>query len=198
MSAPLTIKNLIRPGQPTEEPTVVISVSELSEADLVAFAEAPSPKHEQKPLDRLRQRHHTLARLIATGGLTDGQACVIAGFSQARLSIIKNDPSFKELVRFYEDEHAREMRSFSAQLAGVGIEALEEIQTRLEESPEAISTQTLLDIVTKVADRTGHGPSTTSKQEVNVTVGLADRLKAARQKAMEASLIDVTPKTVNE
>lgn len=198
MSAPLTMQNLLRPGPPAEVPLVVIGVAELTQADLQAFAAADMPAHVHKPLERLRARHHALAKLIATGGLTDTQVCIIAGFSTSRLSLLRNDQSFKELVEFYKDEVAAEYRTYHAQLAGVAEEATAELHRRLEEAPESIGSSLLLDIVTKTADRIGHGPSSKTTQEVNITVGLADKMRAARERAQQASLIDITPAKADE
>jgi hypothetical protein len=54
------------------------------------------------------------------------------------------------------------------------------LQERLEETPEDISTQTLIEITKANADRTGHGVRTTN---VNVNVNLASRLENARRRA---------------
>lgn len=192
--AALTIAALMKPGAPSkEEPLAVFGATELTMADLRLFADAPPPAHEIPPLKRLRERHHALARLSATGGLTDGQICAIVGFDQSRFSILKNDPSFAELIEFYRDEVRAEYKNLHSQLAGVAGEAAEELQRRLEEEPEKISTSTLLDVVVKMADRTGHGPTSSTKAEVNINIGLADRMRAAREQARAASLIDVTP-----
>ncbi len=53
---------------------------------------------------------------------------------------------------------------------------------RLEDTPEAIAIDALLDITKLGADRTGFGPASRTTN-VHVHVGLADRLKTARERA---------------
>jgi hypothetical protein len=64
--------------------------------------------------------------------------------------------------------------------------AIEEAFHRLENEPEKVPFSLLKDLIQLGADRTGHGPSTT--QNVNVNVGLADRMAAA-QKRLEAARV---------
>lgn len=168
----------------------------LTLADLERLRAEGPQKETQTPLKRLSERHHALARLLASG-TRPGAASIITGINNAYISILQNDPSFKELIEFYRNEVNDEYRGMHAQLAGLGEDALEELRRRVEEEPDKIPFKTLLEVVTNVADRTGHGPSSSSKQEVNVTIGLADRLAAARKAAnvaIEAQARDVTPK----
>src|SRR5690606_37701461 len=107
-----------------------------------------------------------------------------------------NDPTFMELVDFYSREVEAEYRGMHSQMAGLGIDAIDELRRRVEEEPEKIGFSSLLDVVTKIADRTGHGPSSTTKQEVNVTIGLAEKMKAARAAARAASQIDAVARDI--
>jgi hypothetical protein len=60
----------------------------------------------------------------------------------------------------------------------------------MEDRPDELSDATILQIIQVGADRTGHGPS--QKSEVNIKVGLAERLSSARHRAELAK--DITPK----
>jgi hypothetical protein len=75
-------------------------------------------------------------------------------------------------------------------LAQVASTALDIIQDRLEddETVDKMSVAQLLEVVKTAADRSGNGPSTT--QQVNVTVGIADRLEAARKRMLQSKLIE--------
>lgn len=144
------------------------------------------------PLKRLSDRHHSLARAIASG-MKPGEAGIVYGYSASRVSILCADPSFKELVRFYSEKKDVEFAEMHERLAGLSVDALEELRQRLEENPEEFSNGLLLDMVTKLADRTGHGPSSTSTQ-VNVNMNLAGRLQAARERVAKVREIDGTAK----
>lgn len=177
----------------------------LTQADLVLLQEVPketSVNGAIAPLKRLRERHHALARLLASGGTTMAEASIITGIGISQISILKNDPSFKELVLFYQNEVRDEYRTMHAQLAGLGEDAVAELRRRVEDDPESIGFTSLLDLVTKIADRTGHGPTSSTKAqvEVNVQVDLAAKMKEARMKAraaIEGSARDITPEASN-
>jgi hypothetical protein len=177
----------------------------LTRADLQIIAEVPKgyAGEVQSPLQRLKERHHALARLLASGDVTDGQAGILTGYNQPTISILRNDPAFIELLDFYRNEVNVEFRSFQAKLARLGGDSIDELQRRVEDKPEELGAAFLLDIVTKVADRTGNGPtsSTTNKTEVNVTLDLSARMKQARESArlaIEGVARDVTPKVAAE
>lgn len=131
------------------------------------------------PLAKLRDRHHTLARLIA-GGASDQHCVAVTGYVGSRISILKSDPAFQELVAFYRAQVDEKYFDMHEQIAGLSADALLELRERLEEDAESFSINQLLEIMTKGADRVGFGPS--SKTEVNVNVGIADRMDAARNR----------------
>lgn len=154
------------------------------------FAQTNSAKTIE-PLKSLTERHHTLARLLATGTEPLAAATVV-GYTPARVSVLKSDPAFKELVEFYKDQVDAEYVDMHAQIAGMSQDALVEIRNRMEDDPEAFSTSQLLELFKAGADRSGHGPSTT--QNNNVNVNIADRLSIARKRASQAAqVIDITP-----
>lgn len=136
----------------------------------------------------LRERHHFLARLIAEGK-KPAEAASLARYSSSRVSILCADPAFMELVEHYRGVLAHEFVDFNKQLAQLGVDAAVLLQERMEDTPDEVSTSALMQLVTISADRTGHGPS--QKTEVNIRVGLADRLAQARLRTNQ--LRDVTP-----
>jgi hypothetical protein len=155
-------------------------VRELVEADLAALAVEKGSS--TSPIKRLSERHHALARAIASG-MGEGEAAIVCGYSISRVSILKSDPAFRELVAFYVDEKDKAFRSVQDKLAGIASDALDELQTRIEDEPEKLTVTQLLSIVTMGTDRTGNGPSST--QNVNHNVGLASRMDAARARLAE-------------
>lgn len=159
-------------------------VRPLTEADIAMLGTEMGAK--PPALKRLSDRHHALARALASG-MSESDAALIVGISGSRVSILKADPTFQELVRFYRSGVQEQFRDLHARLAGLSMDAADELQERLEETPESISTGQLMDIVKLGADRTGHGPSST---QVNVNVNLAERLRAARERVERARTIE--------
>jgi len=142
-------------------------------------------------LQRLRSRHHALAKALAQG-MRPGIAAATYGYSASRVSILAGDPAFRELVEHYRKEADFDYARMQERLTGIAVEAMDEIERRLEEAPEKIKTKELKELVELGTDRTGHGPR--SQQDVNVNVGFADRLREARKrieaKAIEGPILD--------
>lgn len=186
----LDLAALTRPGR---KPSAVGGsvVRELKPEDFVLLAQDRAV--EAQPLKRLSERHHALARALASG-MKEGEAAAMLGLSNSRVSILKASPAFKELMALYRENADAAFVETTARLAGLTQDAVLELQTRLEDEPESISIGQLVEIVKMAADRSGHGP--TSKQEVSVTHDLAARLESARKRSLEArqmQVIDVTP-----
>lgn len=156
-----------------------------------------------KPLKKLRQRHHALAKALADG-VPAGEAGLLCGYTASHVSILQSDPSFKDLVKFYAASKREVYLDLHAKLASLGEDAVDELSERLEEAPEDISVGQLLEISKMSLDRSGHGPQ--SSTSVNVNVGLGDKLEAGRQRALaakaqalkEARMIDITPEADDE
>lgn len=152
------------------------------------------------PITRLRERHHTVARLIAEGRKAV-EVAAITGMTQSRISILQSDPTFKELVIFYRGEVEARYVEMHDTLAGLSIDAAVKLREKLEASDEEggdqLSIAQLIELTKLGADRTGHGPS--SSTTVNVNVGLASRLEEARKRVAERrKMIDVTPQEAAE
>lgn len=159
----------------------------LTEEDLRLLSEEKGSK--PAPLQRLRERHHALARNLA-GGMRPEAAAAICGLSVSRVSILQGDPAFKDLVLFYRSEVEAQYAQVHEQLAGASLDALVILRERMEDTPDKIKTETLMEVVKMGADRTGYGP--TSKTDVNVNVNLASRLEEAR-KRVAARTIELVP-----
>lgn len=151
---------------------------DLTPTDLEALSEEKGSK--PSAVKRISDRHHALARNLA-GGMTERDAAVICGLSLSRVSILKSDPAFIELLDFYREGVTEVYRDMHEKLSGIASTALDELNERLEESPEKVTTGQLLDIVKMGADRTGHGPQTTATN-LNVNVDIATKLEAARKR----------------
>lgn len=154
-------------------------------------------------IKKLREKHHSLARMLVSG-MSVGDAGVITGYSPSRVSILQADPSFKELLRFYSDKAKERHFDLAGAIADLGTDTLEIIGDRLEEDPDQFTVAQLTDLTKMALDRSGFGPST--KAEVSVKVGMADRFEAARKRVEErkqalvidATAIEVTPEEAEE
>lgn len=164
---------------------------ELDEGDLQRLEEPRGAT--PTPIKKLRERHHALARLLA-GGTPPGEAAIICGYSASRVSILMSDPAFSELVAHYRETTAERYYDAHAAMAALHVDAVEVLRERLEEAPEEFTIGQLIEAGKFSADRTGFGPST--KSEVNVKVGLADRLNQARERV--SRMRDVTPKEIDD
>ena len=165
---------------------------ELDEFDLDEFGKEQGIK--APAIGALRERHHALARLIAEGK-KPGEAAIISRYSPSRVSILLGDPAFQELVEHYKGEVDAQFVDFQKKLAELGVDAAVVLQERLEDGEQAkeFSNAALMQLVSISADRTGHGPS--QKSEVNVKIGLADRITAAKERV---AMRDVTPREIED
>lgn len=161
---------------------------ELEPADLLVPATEIT---KAPPVKELRDRHHALARVLATG-TKEGEASLVTGYSLSRISILKADPQFRELVEFYRESATEVVADFRQRMAMVGITATEVLSERLEDNPDEIGTGLLTDIVKTMADRTGHAPAKGPSAQVSIHVELQDRMQRARERlaAFQPKVID--------
>lgn len=138
---------------------------------------------------RLSSRHHRLARMLAEG-FSPGEAAIATGYVSSRVSILQDDPSFKELVSFYRAKVEEQFVGLQGRLADLAETAAGMLQERLEDGSD-VDTDELMKIIALGADRTGHGPSSTQKH--NVVFDFGSRLDAARTrlKQIEGVAVEV-------
>lgn len=171
-------------GKIARAPTVT-NVRALTRDDLALVVEK-RPLSESRAggniLQRLRDPHHRVARLIASG-LKLTEVAELTGRSYAGLHLLNRDPAFNELVATYrgkvnaawereQDEYAqlatRNMLKAEAQIA----EKLE----AAEENNETLPTRDLIAISRDAADRFGYGKRQTN---LNVNADFASLLEKA-------------------
>lgn len=152
--------------------TLATHVRDLGQADLAALASAPRASGVPQSLQRVRASHHALARCLATG-MSAHQAGLVTGYSPSRISILLSDPAFRGLLDEYTADAKSIVADMAERMSNISLDALDELQQRLEESPESFSTPMLLDVVKAFADRTGHGPG--QRLDVALSATLIDR-----------------------
>lgn len=169
----------LRPGRKAK-PLEVNFLREVEERDLLEVVTAEAGI-QAKPIAALRQSHHQLARLLATGKMSETEIASITGYSLSRISILKSDPTFQETLSYYRAMEAEQYETATAdmkvRLAALGFDAIETLHERLLDSPDTFDLKRLQEIVELVSDRTGYGKQSTVNQ--NVQHGLSPATLAA-------------------
>jgi hypothetical protein len=160
---------------------------ELTEVDLSAPCAESETRAPQ--LERLKTKHHQIARLIADG-LSDSQVCAAVGVTPAWLSTLKADALFAQLVANYRDQVEARYLNTHEYLAVIAQKSAAELIERLEETPQEFDLDTLQKLIAMAADRTGHAPQTKSAN-VQVTMNIGERLALAQQRLIEGSAKEV-------
>ena len=156
------------------------SAAVLAIRELLVDEHLPKKEVSATPvLQRLRHRHHLLARLIAQG-TKDGDVAAISGYDPSRISVLKSDPAFKELIAHYKTQVDEVFISVHERLLTLGLSSIDEMTDRIEANPEAFSTQDLMELIKLSADRIGAGPS--KNVTVSGTIGVMTPAMITRMK----------------
>lgn len=178
-------------GKIARDPTV-LNVRALTRDDLMVLREdrGPTERSGAGIVQRLRDPHHRVARLFASGLRMD-EIVARSGYSHSRVNTLKNDPAFKELVDKYRgkvnEAFEREQDTFM-QLATQNMVVAERmIAEKLEEHDENGTlppVRELIAISRDAADRFGYGKRQTN---LNVNADFAAMLEAARKRSAGAN-----------
>ena len=136
--------------------------------------------------DRLRARHHQLARYIAEGKAIR-EAAFIVGYAPQTVSSYMSDPAFRELVDYYKAQVNHEYLDMHHKLGSLAATAVDILHERLEERPAAFTNNELRQIINDACDRSvapSKGAAAGSGVSINVRFVKADP---------QPPVIDVTP-----
>lgn len=168
----------------TEKPEIG-PVRELTRPELAHLVEKRPPTVVQT----LRDSHHRMARAVASG-LTNAEVAALCGCSANRVSILRSDPSFRELVAhkraMIDVEWAAEADPVIDHLRTNALKAQAMLSDKLDaavEQNEFLPTRDLLGIAELGLDRTGYGKV---NKNVNINVDFAAKLEAARNRSAGA------------
>lgn len=125
---------------------------ELGEADFALLMNPQSLGDKPPAVKTLRATHHALARALAAGH-KPGMAGSMTGYSPSRVSILQADPAFQELVEYYRTEVGDVFIDAQKRLADLGVDAISELQERLEDEPGSFANKDLMALVTLTMDR---------------------------------------------
>ena len=121
------------------------------------------------PIAKLRHSHHMLARLLAEGR-PNSEAALVTGYSPSRISILKNDPAFKELIEYYKGQVEQQYVNVHERLAALGLSTIDELAERLEANPDDFTARELMELAALTLDRAGHGPTAKTQVSGAVTI----------------------------
>lgn len=182
----LAMNDIFRTVGRASKPMSAVQVRTLDSVDMALLQKEKGST--APPLKRLSERHHALARCLASG-MADRDAAITCGYVVSRVSILKADPAFQELLAFYQQDVNNKYLDMHGVLAGLSLDAAMELRERLEadisSDDKTISVGQLMELTKLGADRTGFGPQSS---QVNVNVDLAGRLEAARKRVEQRRL----------
>jgi hypothetical protein len=138
---------------------------ELTEEDLLELRFMPD--NSPPPVKTISARHRRTAMMVAQGK-SDLLIADALGYTPARISQLKRDPGFQFTVAQYEDQiHENSLadeQRFQEKLRVAGEQAIDELNDRLENKVDRISTSELRQIITVAADRTVAPPKQVTSQ----------------------------------
>lgn len=173
--------------RPTSIPlhTLIQSTRPLDASDIaiaIAHVESGASLGVNPPnVKALRHTHHRLAQFLA-GGMDETIAAKLCNYTPNRVSILKGDPAFQELMAHYKSIVDDEFTDFISAAADLSLDMVGRLQQILDEEPEKLSPGTILEAIRTLADRSGNSPVQRTLN-ANVNVNLGDRLRSARQRA---------------
>lgn len=182
------------------KPIYMAPKRELTEADLAVLRNPPAlpTGTNGQTLKTLRDTHHLLARLLAEGRKPI-EASRITGHSLSRISILKSDPMFCELLAYYQENTEQLYYDVHERLAGLGMNAVAELTERLEEEPEKFGNKLLLEVAEFSLDRsvtpgakTVQGHQGTTGAAPQITINFV-KSNVPPQGEPGQQVIDITP-----
>lgn len=105
----------------------------------------------------LRAAHHQLAQLLAQG-MPNAEAALVTGYSISRISILKADPTFQELLTHYSTQAEIIQIDVIKRMTALGVNSLETLQERLDDAPESFSNGALMDLAELMLVKGRAGP----------------------------------------
>lgn len=148
-------------------------------------------KSDEKDIQVLRARHHSVARYLAMG-ISEGVVAELTGFTPSYLSTLKNNPSMLELIAHYRAPSTSITQEISEQLRTAGVSALMSLIEDLAQGRVDINQK--IQIAKLGVDRSGNGPSST-QHNINETriVDVAEVAKLALEarRREDGRIIDI-------
>jgi len=164
----------------------VSDIRELSREDLQHLAKRRAPVGVQS----LKDSHHRVARAVASG-LNNIQTADACGITTARVSQLRQDPAFIDLVAHYRSmltaEWIREADPVVEMLGAIRQKSLAMIEDKIDQAAandEFLPSRDLASFAELGLDRTGYGKV---NKNVNINVDFAAKLEQARKRSATAA-----------
>jgi hypothetical protein len=166
---------------------VITDIRPIARADLSHLLE----RRPVKTLVTIRDTHHRVARAVAAG-LTNAEVALATGYSLGRITTLKADPAFQQLIADYRGlvtaEYVRSVDNFMEIATANMLKAEVMISDKIDaaiEADEPLPMRDLIAITSDRADRFGYGKT---QRNVNINVDFAAQLEAARKRSSGARL----------
>ena len=157
----------------------ILGCRPMTEADLESLR-LPPQRHDR--VKNLRDSHHNVARLMASG-MSNTEIALATGYTTQRIGRFRNDPSMVELVASYRAMITEDWLENQDHLAVLAVKNMVAAERQLsdkldaaDEAGELLPTRELLAIAADRMDRFGYGKKS---MNVNVNVDFAAKLEAA-------------------
>ncbi len=164
---------------------VISDIRPLTRADLSHL----TVKREPQTLTTLRDNHHRIARAVASG-MSNAEVAQACGVSISRVSTLRADPTFRELVAhkraMIDAEWAASADPVVEIMKSNAMKAAAMLSDKIDaamEKNEYLPTRDLVAIQEFGFDRTGYGKV---NKNINVNVDFAAKLEEARNRSARA------------
>lgn len=141
-----------RGGAKRPQPLQLDYVRELNGGDIELLKNPPALGAVPNYSKILRHSHHMAARMFAEGA-KPGQVSLCTGYAPSTVSRLQNDPAFKELIAYYKEQADGQYLEVHDRLASLGLSMVDELQNRLEETPQDFTNKQLLEGAVALLDR---------------------------------------------
>lgn len=158
--------------------------------EVLPAAKTPEPLDDPTDLKKIRERHHAVARMLASG-MTQSLVASISGFTPGYLSVLINNPSMQELLESYRIQQGAAAQVIGEKLRTVGLKAVEKLDGRLD--ADELNNQDLLGLAKLGLDRSGHGPSSTTHNVSEQHVIDHAKIAELNKRALEGSREYIVP-----
>lgn len=163
---------------------------DLDENDVLILQSGVDMKSETPALQKLRSSHHKMAELLAAG-LKDIDVSLITGYSQSRISILKNDPAFRELLTYYSAAARQASVDVIQRAREIGIDTLEVIHERIVgEKADDLTMPELVKVAELTLDRAGFGAKSTVKHEHGMSAEMLEAIRRAEDEKRGGRVIE--------